>query len=482
MLKHSFPKALACALALAFAAPPAGARQQPAPPPQQQTSPQQQEPARQSPAREQEPAQQQPVSVDADEVLQVNTRAVFLDVLVTDKKTRNHASDLRAENFEVLADGRPRQLTYFSREGDAGRRPLALVLVFDLRRSGAGRYLRRTEILEAMANELSKLPPSDEVAVLVLDATGQQGRREWLTPLTRNRAQTASALSLVPTLVGASVGTSEEEGGFSNVTLTAPSVEEMKVQLEDFDKAHRGQAGEADEVDQFVDKKGRVLTRTLKPSGTLLVQRVNKDGSTEVDVHSASDLPRASYEITRRLARERPNSQAAIVYVTDGIALMAYAERDYVEHRLLRQNVLFSALVTDMKTGFKLAKPLLAPLGNVIGLNIYGGAQHVAKETGGEVVRVGRPSDYAAGLARIIGNLNARYSLGFTLAEGEAADGRFHPLQVRARARDAKGKDRKLEVKTRRGYFTPAPAPARRQPEAATKPADAGSQTERVKN
>ncbi|HKP71416.1 MAG TPA: hypothetical protein VJT82_00670, partial [Pyrinomonadaceae bacterium] len=96
---------------------------------------------------------------DQDEVLKVRTRVVFLDALVTDKKTKSFASGLAPENFEVLADGQPRTVSYFTREGDKNRRPLALALVFDLERLGAGRYMRRTEILEAMAAELSKLPP-----------------------------------------------------------------------------------------------------------------------------------------------------------------------------------------------------------------------------------------------------------------------------------------------------------------------------------
>jgi len=255
----------------------------------------------------------------------------------------------------------------------------------------------------------------------------------------------------------------------------------MKVQLEDLDK-RRARPGGADEVDKIVDKKGRTLTRTLKPDGTLLIQRVNpKDGSVEVDVHDGTDLPRAVFDVSKRIARERPGSQGAVVYVTDGIALMAYAERDYVEHRMLRQNFIFSALVTDMKTGFKLARPLLSPLGSWIGFNIYGGAQHIAKQTGGEAVRVSRPSDYAAGLAKIVGNLNARYSLGFTLAEGETDDGRLHPLEVSVRAKDAKGKDRKLEVKTRSGYFMPVTRPAPPLPDAAKKAA-AEAEAERVKN
>jgi len=70
-------------------------------------------------------------------------------------------------------------------------------------------------------------------------------------------------------------------------------------------------------------------------------------------------------------------------------------------------------------------------------------------------VRVNRTSDYGAGLAKIIGNLTARYSLGFALSEQEKDDGRMHELALRVKALDAKGKQRKLEVSSRRGYFMP---------------------------
>jgi hypothetical protein len=150
---------------------------------------------------------------EQEEVVKVRTRVVFLDALVTDKKTKSFAEGLAPENFEVLADGKPRPVSYFTREGDKNRRPLALALVFDLERLGAGRYMRRTEILEAMAAELSKLPAEDEVAVIVLDPNGVEDRREWLTPFTRNRAQVASAMAIIPTLVGEGrVGAGEANG------------------------------------------------------------------------------------------------------------------------------------------------------------------------------------------------------------------------------------------------------------------------------
>jgi len=389
-----------------------------------------------------------------DEVLRVNTRVVFLDALVKDKRTKSAVTDLRPEDFEVLADGRRRDVSYFAREGDRGRRPLALTLVFDLQRHGAGRYLRRTEILEAMAAELSQLRPEDEVAVVVLNAGGVDGKREWLSRFTRSRAQLATALSIVPTLVAAGAAGGDADG-ISQVTLTAENPEQMKTQLEDVGQTPAGAKGEADEVEEIVDKDGNKITRILKPDGTVVVQRVNKDGSTTADVTGASDLPGVTRDLARLVAKERPNSQAAVVLVTDGIVPIFYAERDYVESKMLRSNVIFSALVTDMKTGFKFLMPIARPLGNLVGLSIAGSAQHLAKRTGGEAVKVRRASDYAAGLRKIIGNLNARYALGFTLAEDETDDGRLHPLEVKVRARDAKGKARKLEVKARGGYFLP---------------------------
>lgn len=434
---------------------------------------------------------------EREEVLQVNTRVVFLDALVTDKKTKAYASDLAPENFEVLADGQPRKVSYFTREGDAARKPLALVLVFDLERIGAGRYMRRTDILEAMAKELEKLPPGDEVAIVVLDPGGQEGRREWLSGFTRNRGQIASAMSIIPTLVGAggmggdgdegtsvtvSVGDPDKkrvevnEGRSQNDGARPPTPEEIKRTAE-IELAKKGVTEEGDELDTVVNKKGERLTRILKADGTLVITKTNKKGEEESDAHDDFDLPRATYEITKRIARERPNSQPTIVYVTDGLAPMGFDERDFVEDRLNRQNVIFSSLVTDMKTGLRLAKPLLSPLGNWAGIGIYGVAQHIAKATGGDVVRVHSPNDYAKGLSQIIGNLNARYSLGFALADAERDDGVLHPLEVKVRAKDARGKDRKLEVKARRGYFMPTTP---KQQEA--KKTDAGTGAAQTKN
>src|ERR1044071_5903976 len=100
---------------------------------------------------------------EVEEVIKIKTRVVFLDALVKDKKTSLPISDLTSANFEVLDEGKPRNISYFTREGQA-RKPLALILILDLRADGAGRFLKRPEILKSMEDELVKLPPGDEVA------------------------------------------------------------------------------------------------------------------------------------------------------------------------------------------------------------------------------------------------------------------------------------------------------------------------------
>ncbi len=97
--------------------------------------------------------------------------------------------------------------------------------------------------------------------------------------------------------------------------------------------------------------------------------------------------------------------------------------------------------------------PLGKPVMGWMGISVYGSAKRLAQQSGGEAVRVNRVKDYGSGLSTIIGNLTARYSLGFTLAEQENDDGRLHNLDVRVKSQDEKGKTRKLNVSARKGYY-----------------------------
>jgi hypothetical protein len=113
----------------------------------------------------------------------------------------------------------------------------------------------------------------------------------------------------------------------------------------------------------------------------------------------------------------RPNSQASIVWISDGIAPIFFEDRDATEQILIRKNVIFNSLTVELRTLFKFLLPMGKPVAGWLGVSLYGSAKHLAERSGGETVKVGRVKDYSAGLSRIIGNLTARYSLGFALAE-----------------------------------------------------------------
>ncbi len=134
----------------------------------------------------------------AEETVRIRTRVVFVDTLVQDKKTGTPVRDLAQDNFQVLDNGKPRTLSYFAREGDTRKRPLALVLLLDLFEGGAGRYLQQPEVLQSFNAVLAKLRPEDEVAVAG-DFFGME--YEPISGFTRDRAQIADALAAVPNLV-----------------------------------------------------------------------------------------------------------------------------------------------------------------------------------------------------------------------------------------------------------------------------------------
>lgn len=383
---------------------------------------------------------------EVDETIRIKTRVVFLDALVKDKKTSLPISDLTSANFEVLDDGKTRNISYFTREGQA-RKPLALILILDLRVDGAGRFLKDPEILKSMENELAKLPPGDEVAIMAMD-TNQNEERFWLTEFTNDRAKLAAALAYVP---GLSV---THDGPLPEGTVPV----KQKIQ----DTAAPPTEGKPDDIietETIRGKNGGTITRKTKRDGSVNVTRTNKDGKVTIEMGDVYDMAAAVKDATRKATETRPNSQISIVWVSDGIAPIFYEDRDATEQILIRDNVIFNSLTVEMRTLFKFLVPMAKPITGWMGLSLYGSAKHLAQRSGGEAVKVGRVKDYGAGLSRIIGNLTARYSLGFALAEDEVDDGRMHNLEVRVKAQDTKGKNRKLLVSSRQGYYMSSTAP-----------------------
>ena len=373
---------------------------------------------------------------EADETVKIKTRVVFLDALVKDKKTNEPVSNLSTEHFEVLDDGKPRNISYFTREGQA-RKPLAMVLIIDIREDGAGRFLKRPEIIKSMQSELAKLPPGDEVAILVVDLF-EDGNQLWLTEFTNDPAKLASALARVQTICE-----KKDDGSLRAQRQTA----------------NPNASKEVLETETIKGKNGGVVTRTTMKDGSVNVKRVSKDGKVTVDIGDVYDMAAAVRDATRKAEELRPNSQTSIVWISDGIAPIFFEDRDATEQILIRHNVIFNSLTVELRTLFKFLMPIGKPVAGWLGVSLYGSAKHLAQRSGGEAVKVGRAKDYSAGLSRIIGNLTARYSLGFALAESEIDDGRMHSLEVRVQAKDEKGKKRKLLVNSRQGYYMSSAMP-----------------------
>ena len=379
------------------------------------------------------------LSVQAQEVedtIKIKTRVVFLDALVKDKRTNLPISNLTSDNFAVLDDGKPRNISYFTREGQA-RKPLALVLILDLREDGAGRFLKRPEILKSMQDELAKLPPGDEVAIMAMDINEDE-ERLWLTEFTNDRAKLAEALARVPAMCV------PHEAAPTQAATVPPG---------------EGKPEDIVQTETIRGKNGSVVTRNTRRDGRVEVTRTSKDGKMTIELGDVYDMAAAVKEATRKAVELRPSSQTSIVWVSDGIAPIFYEDRDATEQILIRDNVIFNSLTVELRTLFKFLMPIGKPIAGWMGLSLYGSAKYLAQQSGGEAVKVGRVKDYGTGLQRIIGNLTARYSLGFALAEDENDDGRMHSLQVRVNAKDEKGKTRKLLVSSRQGYYMSSTVP-----------------------
>ena len=404
---------------------------------------------------------------EVSDTVRVHTRVVFMDALVKDKRTGVPISDLKPENFEVFDDGKLRPISYFTRGGEA-RKPLAMVLILDLREDGAGRFLKRPEILEVMAAELAKLSPEDEVAIMAVNFDEDETRM-MLTDFTSDRNQIAAALKKVPALM-----VSEEENIRAMINASGtdtPASDDNSDRIKgDKTEANMGAAPSQLEVNKAAEnpgsnqnvlsvetykdpKSGATITRTIMKDGTVATRRVSKTGKAAVATGEEYSLYAAAREVSKIATVQRPNSRAAIVWVTDGIIPIIIEDRNATADLLVRSNVTFNSLTVSMRSLYRFLLPFAKPVGNWIGMSFSGSAKYLAKQSGGEAVQVSRTSDYARGLSKIIGNLTVRYSLGFTLAEEEKDDGRLHNLEIRVKAPDSKGKLRKLEVNSRRGYY-----------------------------
>lgn len=346
-----------------------------------------------------------PAQDKEDDVIRVETNVVFVDTLVRDKNTGAPVKDLNAENFQLLDDGKPRQISHFSREG-LSRRPLALVLVLNLHSSGI-LFLEKTEVMESIVSALSKLQPEDEVAIVQTwyEPEGVEPYRfpiksKTVQDLTRDRAKTVAALRGVQK--------------FAERNL--PQVESLFRFKESAKDATRD------------------------------------DGTSEPPV-AASDAPdyKQILDDAALLAEKRPELQFEILEVTDDLDAERFGKTTKTARRLIASNVTVNGLIMKRNLMDKMINTfgVLSPL---VGQRFHT-ISYYAKQTGGETAVVARPEEFIHAVGNIIGGVAARYSLGFLLDESAADDNRMHKLEVKVKARNEQGKKREVTVSARRGYY-----------------------------
>jgi VWFA-related protein len=347
-----------------------------------------------------------------EDVVRINTRVVFIDALVRDKKTGAPVTDLSLQSFQVLDDGKPRNLSYFSREGLTPR-PLALMLVLDLSTSGI-LYLEKPEIMEHIIAALAKLRPEDEIGIMQrwYEPKGAplsfELRSRMVSDLTRDRPQTFAALR----------------------------------DVQHFAKQNLPQ------VKIFFSFKS--LFKDAWKSG-IAGAAGGPAGPPPVTITAERDLENM-IDKAPRLARDRPASQVVIMEVTDDFGAESYGKSRKTAHELIDSGVTVCGMVAKrnlMDKAINVTGSILAPMTGTRFHTI----SYYGKQTGGEVETVGRPEEFAAAIDKIVSGLAARYNLGFTLDESERNDERVHQLEVKINPRST---TRKLSVSARRSYVPKA--------------------------
>ncbi len=107
---------------------------------------------------------------------------VLLDVQVIHKKTNTATAELRREDLNVLEDGEPQKIAFFSRD----ELPLSIVMLFDMTDTS---QLVLKQLATDAQTALEHLKPADEAAVMVYAAHGRV-----IDGFTTDRGRTAAAI------------------------------------------------------------------------------------------------------------------------------------------------------------------------------------------------------------------------------------------------------------------------------------------------
>ena len=449
-------------LMLALFAPFAVAQQnRPAPPAQPASRPATQPtPARTPP--------QQEAEGDEDDVVRITTNLVQMDVVVVDKKGQQ-VTDLRAEDFEVYEDKRPRQITNFSYVlNEAAPRPDATANAAASSREPAAdklapplppRRLRPEQVRRTMALVVDDLglsfgstdavrdalrrfvneqmQPNDLVAILRTSA-GMSALQQF----TSDKRQLHSAIDRVRWY----------PGGRSGISVFAPlggaPANGARGQT---DERTRGQeTGEDD------DDPGARLENFRE------------------EIFSVGTLGAVNFVV--RGMRELPGRKSVTLF-SDGFSLRSTGrgpsnERVFQALRELTELANRASVVVYSIDARGLVVPGFSAEDNTTGMTAdaldralrsrsfalfesQSGLDYLARETGGFLIK--NSNDIARGVRRIVEDQKGYYLIGYR-PEAETFDRRYHKFSVRVKRPG-------LTVRTRTGFYgirDPEARPVRR--------------------
>jgi VWFA-related protein len=400
------------------------------------------------PTLETPPAERAGDADDEDDVVRITTNLVQFDAVVTDKQGRQ-VTDLKAEDFEVLVDGKPQPLTHLSYVSNVGAPPPAdpkaapalasgmpparlrpeqvkrtVAFVFnDLQMSWESVYYARRAIKKFVDEQME---PGDLVAII--PTSGGSGALQQFTSDKRLLAAAVKNLRWYPQFADTGTGAFEP---FND--LYEKSEGERQFELRRRERFSVGTLGALDAV------VGALRDLPGRKSLVLLSDGIPVPPPEE-------DRGRVLAGINRVI--EGANRASVIIYAVDARGLQTLG-------------------LFDASQGGVLGPERMMSISMARGADLHDsqrGLKALAEETGG--VAYVNSNDIGGGVRRAIEDQRGYYLIGFRPGDGtfDTATGRFRFHKVSVKVRRAG-----LKVRTRGGFFgfegksvTPVPRPRTR--------------------
>lgn len=342
--------------------------------------------------------------VDEGDVVRVETQLVTVPAVVTDK-TGHPLSTLKQENFTVLEDGKPQQLTNFA----TTEAPFEIALLLDT--SGSTR--QELGLIRDAANEfLSALRPGDRVALVGFNNTGGPNGPiatvEVLSTLTDKRVVLRNAI--------ATLGTSNGTPFYDAMSRVADEV--FRNPPADEFRGRRAVVALTDGVDSSSNSDFEEVRGKLSRAGvaTYFIQVSTEDYVEDRLLKDCQDDGRLTLS-AKQLERFRR------------LFMPSAQKEDYEDFCRLGQ---FERMDISRRL-YNLARQEMDEL---------------AQRSGGRNFAAASLQDARAAFAQVANEIGTQYSLGYYPAN-KARDGHFRQIKVELRGvKDA-------SVRARAGYYAP---------------------------